>query len=238
VSAHVESCLHCRAEVESYSRVVTAGRALESGDHVLVMPPRSVWDRIAADIGIDPALLPVNAPIATPDGPASRTDEPAVSLPPPPPVDLEARRTSSGRARARTWLLVAASVVGALLGVGATLTWQALDDPATVAFTVLEPLPGQAASGEVKLVGEGEERELNLLLDTDAPADAYLQVWLMSADLERMVPVGVLEDGVGFWRVPAELDIDDFPIVDVSIEPFDGNASHSADSLVRGQLEG
>lgn len=235
VAAHVASCVQCGAEIQSYSRVVLAGRALEPADAPLVMPPRAVWDRIAADIGLDPALLPLQAPPSEHAGPDREFDDPA-SARPPAPVDLDARRTSTGRARSRAGLLVAASVAGALLGVGATLSWQALDDPDTVAFTVLEPLPGKAASGEVKLVGTGEKRELNLLLDTDAPDDAYLQVWLMSPDLQRMVPVGVLEDGVGFWRVPAELDIDEFPVVDVSIEPFDGNAAHSTDSLVRGQL--
>ena len=117
-----------------------------------------------------------------------------------------------------------------------TLGWQALDDPAVVASAVLRPLPDKAASGDVILIGSGEERELNLRLDVDAPSDAYLQVWLMSPDAQRMVPVGVVEDGVGFWRVPAGLDIAEFPLVDVSIEPFDGNAAHSSDSLVRGTL--
>jgi len=29
----------------------------------------------------------------------------------------------------------------------------------------------------------------------------------------------------------------DYPLVDISIEPYDGNPTHSGDSIVRGQLD-
>jgi hypothetical protein len=36
--------------------------------------------------------------------------------------------------------------------------------------------------------------------------------------------------------VPADLDLSKYKIVDVSVEPYDGNPAHSTDSLVRGSL--
>jgi len=234
VAAHVAGCSQCRAEVDSFARVVTAGRSLDSSYERLEVPPRAVWDRIAADLGINPALLPdaTGAPAAAVVADAEVHQLSDRRSRPPARVFTE----GGDRTRSRWGVLVAASVASALAGVGVTLGWQALDDPAVVASAVLRPLPDKAASGDVILIGSGEERELNLRLDVDAPSDAYLQVWLMSPDAQRMVPVGVVEDGVGFWRVPAGLDIAEFPLVDVSIEPFDGNAAHSSDSLVRGTL--
>lgn len=241
VVAHLAACDACRGEVQSYARVVAAGFSAHPtdgwsavGDSDLPAPPRYVWERVAADLGMDPALLPRSTDGAGATGQdaslhrlADRTRRQAA-----------AGSTAGGRQRvsSRIGLLAAASVAGAIVGAGAVLGWQALDDPAVVASAVLAPLPDKAANGDVVLIGSGEERELNLRLDVDAPADAYLQVWLMSPDTQRMVPVGVLEDGVGFWRVPAGLDLAEFPVVDVSIEPFDGDSTHSADSLVRGTL--
>lgn len=250
VGAHVASCAQCRAEVDSFARVVTAGRSLDASyERLDGSPPRGVWDRIAAELGIDPTLLPASSSIggtapardaesARRAGAAFDTGAQVLqfsSHPRQPPQPVSAGHAGK---RSRSWrgLLVAASVAGAIVGVGVTLGWQALDDPAIVASAVLQPLPDKDATGDVTLIGSGAERELNLRLDVDAPPDAYLQVWLMSPDAQRMVPVGVIEDGVGFWRVPAGLDITEFPLVDVSIEPFDGDAAHSSDSLVRGTL--
>ena len=39
------------------------------------------------------------------------------------------------------------------------------------------------------------------------------------------------------FAIPAGVDVGDFPIVDVSLEPFDGDPTHSGDSIVRGQIE-
>jgi hypothetical protein len=49
-----------------------------------------------------------------------------------------------------------------------------------------------------------------------------------------VLPVG----GAGAYVVPAGLDdsLDGFTIVDVSLEPYDGNAAHSLRSQVRGTL--
>jgi hypothetical protein len=40
----------------------------------------------------------------------------------------------------------------------------------------------------------------------------------------------------GTFEVPAGLQLADFPVVDVSDEPLDGNPAHSTVSIVRGTL--
>ena len=37
-------------------------------------------------------------------------------------------------------------------------------------------------------------------------------------------------------ELPADLDLAEFPLVDVSVEPLDGNPTHSGDSVARGEL--
>jgi len=242
-AAHVASCERCRAEVESIARVVRVGRSYDGSDEATLMPPRSVWERIAAEVGIDAALLP-----STPDrGPDVASGEavtaaPITHLPEYPSRSAAStaggRGSTSGHRPSRTGLLVAASVIGALLGVGATLGWQALDEgsPAVLASTTLAPLPEKVGTGTAEVRGAGDRRELDLSLDADAPSEGFLQVWLLSPDSERMVLLGVLEGGSGSFVLPPGVQLEDYPVVDVSIEPYDGDPLHSADSLVRGTL--
>ncbi len=244
VAGHVAGCGRCRAEVQSLAEVVRVGRSFGGSDEATLMPPRSVWERIAAEVGIDAALLP-----STPDRAldvASRetaTAAPITHLSEYPSRSAAStaggRGSTSGRRPSRTGLVVAASVIGALLGVGATLGWQALDEgsPAVLASTTLAPLPEKVGTGTAEVRSAGGRRELDLSLDAAAPAEGFLQVWLLSSsDDERMVLLGVLEGGSGSFVLPPGVQLEDYPVVDVSIEPYDGDPLHSRNSLVQGTL--
>jgi anti-sigma-K factor RskA len=64
-------------------------------------------------------------------------------------------------------------------------------------------------------------------------------VWLINSDGKRMYSLGVLPaTGSGTYPLPGLLGdgLEGFTIVDVSIEPYDGNPEHSRDSQVRGTL--
>ncbi len=52
----------------------------------------------------------------------------------------------------------------------------------------------------------------------------------------RVQSLGALEGDERFV-VPDGLAIDEFPLVDVSIEPIDGDPAHSSKSVLRGELE-
>lgn len=244
-SAHLAACAHCRSEIDAFARVVSVGRA-SGGVDTLEEPPASVWAAIVAETGVRDAL----------DGPLEdRYDAPGsdFSVPPPPalhvvgsPPRATSRPAPPQADRGRRWgagLLVAASIAGLVVGVGATAAWNALqDDPgsgpdgAVLAATVLDPLPDKIGTGSAEVVDLPTGRELEMQLDAAIPDDAYLQVWLISADVTRMVPVGVIDGPTGHWALPAGVSIEDYPIVDVSVEPYDGDPLHSADSVVRGTL--
>ena len=57
-------------------------------------------------------------------------------------------------------------------------------------------------------------------------------------DVTQLVSLGVLEGDSGTFAIPAGLELDELPVVDVSLEPFDGDPAHSGDSVVRGTLQG
>ena len=52
-----------------------------------------------------------------------------------------------------------------------------------------------------------------------------------------MVQVGVVRGGTTTLALPEGLDLAEYPIVDVSLEPLDGDPTHSGVSVARGELE-
>jgi anti-sigma-K factor RskA len=237
--AHLAACDLCRDEVAALSVVVSIARTPVGAD-TLVAPPPAVWARIAAETGVDPAALPTSLTARRED--RDRAAERGVDdRDGPGSTDASATRSGGdGRERSRrTGFLVAASVAGLVLGVGGTLAWQSVDNPdvLVVASASLLPLPDHSGTGEAEVVDTTDGRELELTLDTTAPTDAFLQVWLLSPDASLMVPVGVLDGSTGRWPLPPDVALADFPVVDVSIEPYDGEPTHSGNSVVRGTLE-
>ena len=68
--------------------------------------------------------------------------------------------------------------------------------------------------------------------------DGYYEVWLLAPDASSMVSVGMLDatEG-GTFPLPAGIDLKSFPVVDVSLEHYDGDVTHSSDSILRGSLD-
>jgi anti-sigma-K factor RskA len=61
---------------------------------------------------------------------------------------------------------------------------------------------------------------------------------MLSPEADSMVSIGVLGQGsVNEFPLPAGMDMQAFPVVDISVEQFDGDVTHSGDSLVRGMLD-
>jgi anti-sigma-K factor RskA len=61
-------------------------------------------------------------------------------------------------------------------------------------------------------------------------------VWLLDAAGKRLVSLGLLDGSTATFAVPPQVDLADYPVVDVSLEPADGDPAHSGDSVVRGTL--
>jgi hypothetical protein len=100
----------------------------------------------------------------------------------------------------------------------------------------LQPLASHSASGEavVQRLADGS-RQLVIRLP-DEPLSGFREVWVGSSDLSKMVSLGVLGNQEGSFVLPSGLDLTQYPIVDISQEPYDGDPAHSAESIARGVL--
>jgi hypothetical protein len=134
------------------------------------------------------------------------------------------------------WIALAAAV-GVVIGgvVGASL--MRTSPPEVVATVALEPLAEYAATGNASVeVLDGTEV---LAVDvTGLPStDGYFEVWLLSPDASSMIALGTLgPDERAVLPLPAGISLADYPVVDISAEPYDGDPKHSTDSVVRGTL--
>jgi len=108
-----------------------------------------------------------------------------------------------------------------------------------VATAQLEPLPDHSGTGAAEVVGTASSRVLELDVSGLTRGDGFYEVWLLGPDATTLVSVGLLDTSQGTratFPLPADLDVADFPIVDISLEPVDGDPAHSGDSIVRGTL--
>jgi len=142
---------------------------------------------------------------------------------------------------------VAASVAGLLVGGAATLAADTLVNdgapapvvaPTPVAQTQLVALPNHRGQGEAEIVetAAGTELVVDVSGLGDGDGDGFLEVWLIDPDTLQMIGLGALTSDSGRFQVPDGLDLSQYRLVDVSLEPFDGDPVHSRDSVVRGEL--
>ena len=251
---HVAACPRCADELASLHGVAALARESGPEPH-LVTPDPGVWDRVAAELGLGERAHAAARGELTEPSDAERSDaersDGASDAPPPttvdpstpgapaaPPLATVTPLASRRRVR-RAWLAVAAAAGLVVGGAGATAWVQLRTDPSTVlASAVLEPLPGWSPTGtaEVRTARDGS-RSLVVDLDSVPQGDGFLEVWLLRPDVSGLVSLGTLDGTSGTFALPADLDLAEFPVVDVSDEPLDGEPAHSGVSVVRGALD-
>jgi hypothetical protein len=201
-----------RAEAE-LAELRALGARLGSSPVEWDEPPADLWARISAAVG-------------EPHDSAARTAESRAA------EIVPLRPTHHAR---RNWLLASAAAV--IVVVGTVVGLVALsggDDTDVVAATALERL-GDRGSGNAELLDDDGRLELRVDTTDLDPGDGFLELWMIDPTVTRLVSLGPLRpDGV--YELPPGLDPGEFPVVDVSIEPLDGNPAHSGDSVLRGQL--
>lgn len=218
--AHLSACAGCAREVASLAATVAVGRA--GAAEQLVAPPDAVWERVRGELGLPDDLVPGSAPAAPP----------AVAATPPAAPDPSRARPSS-----RWWLAAAAGLVVGAVGGGLVVgALQRDDDDAVLAEARLEALPGWSATGDAVVEEASDGRRTLVVRLSGAEADGFREVWLLDREATRLVGLGVLDGDEGRFTIPVGLDLDDFAVVDVSAEPFDGDPAHSGDSILRGEL--
>ncbi|MFP5311336.1 MAG: anti-sigma factor domain-containing protein [Actinomycetes bacterium] len=239
---HLLACPECAAEYASLRRTVEAVKTPADSSSLSVPGPQ-VWAGIHRELGLADSLredpLAGEAPAESPAPPAESPAPPTAGSAPAdvPPSNVSPLRTRSKGGvwrRPGTWLAAAAAAV--LVGFGAVWSLNRPPQPQELAAAQLEPLPQHSAAGSAKVVAAADgSRSLEISLDKDE-AKGYQEVWLIAPDLSKLVSLGVMNSTSGSFQVPAGLDLSQYPVVDVSDEPVDGNPAHSSVSIARGTL--
>ncbi len=203
------------------SEIEAALRDLGADDTELLEPPPSVWDGIQAAV-------------------RDSEQQPGSNV-----------ASMARRRKRRQIILAAAAAVILLAAVAVALTTLGTDDPGRVVATAelghdpesFDPL-GAQARGRAELVEQSGGHTIDIsdasLVQPGTGAD--LEVWLIRPDgqggIADLVSIGLIDpDDPASLDVPAGYDPLVYYIVDISIEPRDGDAAHSGRTILRGPLE-
>lgn len=216
-AAHLRSCADCRLDLDRTERVVSA----LAEPVTLHEPPASVWAGIERELGIQ----------QDPDaGPGTGTV------------------TFMPRTQRRRWpIITAAAAAGLVVGAAGAVVVAGLlgqrdggqdapPQPVAVGEAVLAPVTDREVEGRAEMVAE-PDGALRLTVDvSEGPQEGYYEVWLRDEQASRLISLGTVSGQTATLPVPAGVDLDRFPVVDVSQEEFDGDPSHSGVTLAAGAM--
>lgn len=204
---HVRACERCSRTVRSLQHVVDTARTVDDLDRPQT-PPAHLWHRISAEALGSAAPSDVVVPLNT-------------------------------RRRRLAPLIAVAAAAGLVLGGIAFWVVDSWRPGAEVVATAqLAPVDASGYVGTVALERTASGVQLAVSMpDLPAAQDGYYEVWMATADTATMVAIGTLNPAErAVFTLPESMDLSAFPVVDVSLEHFDGNTGHSAVSVARGSF--
>jgi hypothetical protein len=241
-AAHLHSCAQCTADVAELVEVVILGREAPAE---LPEVPDHVWAGIRQELSLAGAPDGSDTGYGNVRSLPSRPAAPAESLPSPDPTVVPLARR---RSRGPLWGVAAvAAAAGAL--VGGAVVWSAVErgsgstggaDEQFVAQAVLAPLPDKPVTtpGEATVVESPDGQVVRVDARSLPASDGFYEVWLLDEGLTKLVALGALPAGsIGTFTIPPGLSVADYPVIDISLESYDGDPSHSKNSLMRGELQ-
>lgn len=193
----------------SDDEIVALARSVEPHDFERIDPPAQVWNNVLAELEVE---------VASQEATARRVNQ---------------RWFTPAR------LLSAAAATLLMVGVAvAVVTLTGDEAPLELAAAVMtdEGLPvSTPAVADATFLCEEDACfvEVDLTTLPDAGVDS-LELWVIDGDVSDMHPLGNITETKARFEVPAGVTADDFPIVDISIEPDDGDPTHSGQSVLRG----
>jgi hypothetical protein len=214
VRDHAETCPECAALVAAFT-----GVRRRAGADALVAPPAELRAQVLAEV--------------------RSGDAPSVSRP--------VRDEPARRRGVPLWLAGVAAALALLagvglgrLGTGTDETPEAVDPTDTgtvVAATPLTALDSDAERGEASAVQTDDTFTIRVSANELGDEPGVHEVWLINVDGKRMISIGLLASGdEGEFAVPMDLIDEGYRIVDISVEPNDGDPTHSGVSIARGEL--
>ena len=242
-AAHLHSCAQCTADVAELIEVVTLGREAPAE---LPEVPDHVW------AGIRQELALAGAPDGSDDAHSNVRTMPAPATLPADPgpgsgdsnvIPLDRRRN-----RGPGWGGLAVAAVASAV-IGGAVVWSAVDrggagttdaNEQFVAQAVLAPLPNKPVSspGQATVMESTDGQVVRVDARSLPASDGFYEVWLLDEGLTKLVALGALPAGsVGTFTIPPGMSVADYPVVDISLESYDGDPSHSKNSLMRGELK-
>lgn len=223
-SAHLTECAECAGLLRETEGLIARAQAVGRPQPLLV-PPAHVWDAIVTEIESDDAV--VTPPLGGVEAPHVE-DERGGAL-----------ATVTPIRRFALWRMAATAAVGVVIGGAGVGLWasRGADDFTVVASAALTNLSNDAPAGTARVEDRPDGARL-LVLDTDYSSvqGGDLGVWLIDPNITGMVSLGFLTSSHGEFVIPQGYSTSAYPIVDISIEPRDGVATHSGDSITRGTL--
>ena len=197
----------------SDDEIIEMARSVEDHDHERIAPPPQVWNNILAEVEVE---------VASQEAIARRQSRRWITSP-------------------RVLSIAAATLlmVGVVVAVVTNRDTDAAVTEVAAALMTDEGLPvSTSETADAVFVCEDDECfvELDLTALPDAGADD-LELWVINDDVTDMHSLGNVTNSMGRYALPFGVTADDFPIVDISIEPDDGDETHSGQSVLRGVLE-
>ena len=217
---HLVRCRGCAGRLAELRHVVTTGRSAQPA--ALREPRPGLLTDILAELAQDEGP-------STQDGRQAWAPSTGVS-----PSTVSSLPLPLPRRRRTRWLVAAAAL--AAVGVASTVAYRQTSEE-VMATAVLSPLPAKSGQGVAEMIRGRDGQELSVKVSTTPPTDAFEELWLFDADGHGMISVGILPaTGRATFPFPAAAALAGYTVVDVSLEPFDGNPAHSHNSILRGTL--
>lgn len=198
----------------SDDEIAEIARSVERHDFERIAPPPQVWNNILAEVEVEIASQ-----------------------------EAIARRQSRSRFTSAR-LLSAAAATLLMVGVAVAVVMWSGDDDAGItevaaATMTTDGLPvSTTATADARFVCEADECfvEIQLSEIPDAGADD-LELWVINGDVTDMYSLGNITADTERFPLPHGITAGEYPIVDISVEPDDGDATHSGQSVLRGTFD-